>query len=115
MCAPALLRLLHRFMGTGWQYNRYNVTSGKSENWTVPGGWSDCDARLNISIPQVQGEQRLSWARAGYSNRVEVQKQSGKQVIAKLLLLLLQQQQCCCPLVSGFKSAVAIATLRPPD
>ena len=91
MCAPTMLRLLHRFMGTGWQYNWYNVTSGKSENWTVPGGWSDCDTRLNISIPQVQGEQRRSWARAGHSNRVEVQKQHGKQVIAKLppLLLLL--------------------------
>ena len=43
--------MVFRFQGVGWRYNRYNGT--RSEKWTVPGGWGDCDSRvtLNITVP----------------------------------------------------------------
>lgn len=45
-----LLTHKYRYLGTGWRFHRYNATGQHSLNWTEPGGWADCDSRVNISF-----------------------------------------------------------------
>ena len=44
-----LFYLFGRFQGTGWAFSKWNASSGSSLKWTQPGGWMDCDRRVNMS------------------------------------------------------------------